>query len=212
MSTAKPQILIIENHLSIRKKIELSLQENFFTTFTNTVICAIELAQKTKYNLIILVNDGAQLSEFSHYNLLMRNPQTKWIPVLQVSTQEITSLCEKSMLKQKIQTLLRKAGDEKLNTIHLGKLRINWPNQEASYDGESLKLTTKELALLHFLASNSERILTRIEILKAVWQTTSKAPHQDRTIDTHIRALRKKVPLLSEKIISIYGMGYKLAR
>jgi DNA-binding response OmpR family regulator len=51
-------------------------------------------------------------------------------------------------------------------------------------------------------------VVSRAEILRDIWRDDAQSTN-DRTIDVHIRALRKKIPYLTRHIISIYGVGYK---
>ena len=58
------------------------------------------------------------------------------------------------------------------------------------------------------LATKAGAVVSREDILKDVWKDDSTGTN-DRTIDVHIRALRRKIPPLTKHIISIYGVGYK---
>lgn len=79
-----------------------------------------------------------------------------------------------------------------------------------SYQGQTINLTTIEFALFHLLYSNPRRIYSRAQILDLVYQDYRDVA--DRTVDSHIRNLRKKLnelPLENDLIRSIYGAGYK---
>jgi DNA-binding response OmpR family regulator len=71
-----------------------------------------------------------------------------------------------------------------------------------------VQLTLTEFDILKLLASKAGNVISREEILNEVWKDESQKTN-DRTIDVHIRALRRKIPPLSKHIISIYGVGYK---
>ena len=65
----------------------------------------------------------------------------------------------------------------------------------------------KEIRLLRLLVQNQGRVLTRDAILHKIWSDTFIT---DRTIDSHIKELRKKIPPLTRRIKTVYGMGYRL--
>jgi DNA-binding response OmpR family regulator len=88
-----------------------------------------------------------------------------------------------------------------------GGLEIDTNDRTASYRGKTLSLTITEYDILRLLASRSGETISREEMMKTIWKD-SAAETTDRTIDVHIRSLRKKVPELAEHIKSVYGVGY----
>ncbi|MDR5733932.1 response regulator [Caballeronia sp. LZ025] len=108
----------------------------------------------------------------------------------------------------------------------LRRTRLLWTNQSAvkardltidadyhraTLDGKPLKLTPIEFRLLHLMHSALGRILPRAYILENVYSDHRVVT--DRTIDSHIKNLRRKLQDVrpeSEIIISVYGVGYKL--
>lgn len=75
-----------------------------------------------------------------------------------------------------------------------------------SQAGEEIKLTTKEISIIHLLYENQGRVVTRDRILDSVWG--HEYIGEDRLIDTHIKNIRKK--LGNEMIITVKGVGYRL--
>jgi DNA-binding response OmpR family regulator len=74
----------------------------------------------------------------------------------------------------------------------------------------SVALSSLEYKILNFLFRNSSKIVTRTQLIDQVW---SPGIHiQDRSVDQHIRSLRKKIPLLREYVKSVYGEGYMFAK
>ena len=87
--------------------------------------------------------------------------------------------------------------------------RIYWERQEAARGEERIPLTTKEIGLLRLFVENRGRLLTRNLILDKVWSDTYIT---DRTIDSHIKRLRKKFRALDSSFVQIetlYGVGYR---
>ncbi len=111
----------------------------------------------------------------------------------------------KSRVKKRIGILFPKTYIE--NT-EIGDCVVLWDRQEVQLpDKEQLPLTSKEAALLRMLVDNNARVLTREKILEELWDDTYIT---DRTIDTHVKDLRKKIPPLAKLLKTIYGAGYRL--
>jgi two-component system phosphate regulon response regulator PhoB len=91
------------------------------------------------------------------------------------------------------------------------RLRLDAQRAEVQQDGQfrELKLTPREFKLLLHLARNEDRVLTRDQILDAVWGTGSEV--MDRTVDAHVSALRKKLGPASNCIESVPGTGYRFS-
>jgi len=95
--------------------------------------------------------------------------------------------------------------------IQIGDLKILSENYEAYFSGELLELTPKEFELLVYLAKNKGRVLTRDQLLSAVWQYDFAG--DSRIVDVHISHLRDKIEQNTKKpvyIKTIRGLGYKL--
>ncbi|MCP8967424.1 response regulator transcription factor [Ectobacillus ponti] len=95
--------------------------------------------------------------------------------------------------------------------ILVGDLKILPEHYEAFYKGDKLELTPKEFELLVYLAKNKGRVLTRDQLLSAVWNYDFAG--DTRIVDVHISHLRDKIELNTKKpvyIKTIRGLGYKL--
>lgn len=117
------------------------------------------------------------------------------------------------VLKVRIEALLRRVkdtGETKAN-VRLGDIEIDFERYEATRDGASLHLTTREVEILRVLHQNEGKPVSRNDLLDEVWGMNSEAG--PRTVDTHIALLRKKIEPNPDKpcfIISRRGIGYKL--
>lgn len=92
-----------------------------------------------------------------------------------------------------------------------GKLQIYPERYEVYYNGTPLELTPKEFELLHYLAKHSGRVLTREQLLNAVWNYDFVG--DSRIVDVHISHLRDKIEEDTRQpkyIKTVRGMGYKL--
>jgi DNA-binding response OmpR family regulator len=113
----------------------------------------------------------------------------------------------KDVLKARIKKRLQGAEAAVGETTELGDYKVHWIRQEASHGDEFIPLTTKENSMLRLFVENPGRVLTRDVILERVWSETYIT---DRTIDSHVKELRKKIPPLAKLLKTIYGTGYRL--
>jgi DNA-binding response OmpR family regulator len=88
-------------------------------------------------------------------------------------------------------------------------LRVDPTTHTATLDGAELDLTPKEFELLLLFAGNPGRAFSREFLLERLWGYDYDG--FDRTVDTHITRLRKKLGPLGEKIVTIWGVGYRFA-
>jgi DNA-binding response OmpR family regulator len=88
-----------------------------------------------------------------------------------------------------------------------GPLRIDLADRVVTLDGAPVDLTLKEYDLLTLLASNPGRAFSRDFLLERLWGDDYEG--FDRTVDTHIMRLRKKLGDIGEKIVTVWGVGYR---
>lgn len=94
------------------------------------------------------------------------------------------------------------------NILTLGALAIDRDGRSVSVNGERVELTAKEYDLLLYLAENRGIVLTREQILNAVWGYEYIG--EDRTVDWQIKLLRGKLGDCRDIIKTMRGVGYKL--
>ena len=92
--------------------------------------------------------------------------------------------------------------------IHVGDVSIDQSRREVLVAGRQMSLRAKEFDLLHTLAENRGRVLTREQLLNLVWGYDFLG--QTRTIDVHVAHLRKILAGSHVSIETITGVGYKL--
>lgn len=101
--------------------------------------------------------------------------------------------------------------DQEEGLLKLGELKVFPERYEAFFDEQQLELTPKEFELLLYLAKNKGRVLTRDQLLSAVWNYDFAG--DSRIVDVHISHLREKIENDTKKplyIKTIRGLGYKL--
>lgn len=108
----------------------------------------------------------------------------------------------------RVKTVLRRAGEQP--PAQTPGLTLDADRYSARFEGRDLDLTVVEFKLLHFLYQNPGRIYSRSQLMDRIY--SDQRIVSDRTIDSHIKKLRKKIAAVApdqEIIHSIYGAGYK---
>jgi DNA-binding response OmpR family regulator len=220
----KPRILIIEDNADTRKFLETLLSKDFEPLSAENGVTGIEFARNKAPHLILLDIMLPILNGLDACSLLKQDDRTRRIPIIFLSAKNtpndithglsigaddyISKPFDYKELIARIKVRLRGQQDNLTQPIQVGDLRIEPTRREVSFGGKKAVLTLTEFDLLKFLAVRAGATVSRDDILREVWRDDSTRTN-DRTIDVHIRSLRKKIPPLTRHIISIYGVGYK---
>ena len=94
------------------------------------------------------------------------------------------------------------------DTIKVGPISVSVAMRVATVDGVELDLTPKEFELLLLFTRNPGRVFSRDYLLERIW--TNEYEVTDRTVDTHVQRLRKKLGDEADAIRTVWGIGYKL--
>lgn len=116
-------------------------------------------------------------------------------------------------LSARVKAVLRRSvanskGDDD-EVVHYDQIEISLQKYELKLRGKVVDVPPKELELLYFLASNSNRVFTRDQLLDKVWGYDYLG--DSRTIDVHVKRLREKLDGVSDKwaLKTVWGVGYK---
>ena len=104
--------------------------------------------------------------------------------------------------------LLRRADQAAAGPITLGRLTIDPLARRVEAEGDSVDLTVKEYELLLLLARHPGRSFSRAYLLDRVWGDDYEGG--DRTVDTHIVRLRRKLGRAGDLIVTVWGVGYRM--
>jgi DNA-binding response OmpR family regulator len=115
-------------------------------------------------------------------------------------------------LMARVRALLRRTSSAPgvPETLAFGQAEVDFERYAARHGGRSVEMTRKEFALLRFLASRKNTVVTRDEILNKVWGFDSYPV--TRTVDNHIAGLRAKLetnPSEPAHIQTVHGVGYR---
>jgi len=93
--------------------------------------------------------------------------------------------------------------------IVCGPLQIDLAQHSVTLEGVELEITPKEFELLTLFASHPGRAFSREFLLEQIWGYEYDG--LDRSVDTQITRLRKKLGPLSEKLVAVWGVGYRFS-
>lgn len=108
----------------------------------------------------------------------------------------------------RVKALLRRVVNEEEKNLQVGDVIIDQCNHVVAIGGKQIEVTQKEYQLIKYFAKNIGRILTRDQILNAVWGYDYFG--DSRTIDTHIKTLRAKLGDQGKLIETVRGYGYRM--
>jgi two-component system, OmpR family, alkaline phosphatase synthesis response regulator PhoP len=219
-------ILIIDDEPDIRLLLKYNLEKEGYSVYeAENGQDGIEAAKKIKPDLILLdvmmpEMDGIEtcevlktidgLEQTMICFLTARGEDYSQIAGFDAGADDyITKPIKPKVLVSRITALLRRKGGKSGTTSKVEEsvsgITIDREKYKVYKDGEAVKLPRKEFELLALIMSKPEKVFHRDEIMSKVWG--SEVVVGDRTIDVHIRKLRKK--LGDEHIQTIKGVGYK---
>lgn len=155
---------------------------------------------------------------------LRSDPKTSYIPVIMASAKgtepdKIQSLdfgADDYLVKpfgvmemvSRVRAVLRRYTPPKSDDIlSSGEIIINDTEHFVTVSGEKITLTLKEYDLLRLFMKNPGEVFTRESLLKEVWGVDK--PYESRTVDMHIKTLRKKIGSSAKRIETVIGVGYR---
>ena len=222
------KILIVDDEKLIVKGLKYSLdQEGYDVECVYDGRSAVEAAKNGSFDLILL---DVMLPELSGYEVCTQIREFSDVPVIMLTAKSedidkimgleygaddyITKPFNILEVKARIKAIFRRnASKEKeeasRDIMTFGALKIDSVRRNVSIDGADINLTAKEFDLLEFLMRNPERVYSREELSKAIWESDS--PGDLRTVDVHIRRLREKIektPGSPEYVHTKWGVGY----
>ena len=224
MRRADERIAVVEDDSDLAFTIRLNLEREGFAveTFANGHD-ALASVQRGGFDFLILDLNLPDIDGFTICRELRRNAATARLPVLMLTARaseqdRVTGLelgADDYLVKPfsvrellaRINAILRRtatAGSDEA-VYDDGRLRIDGRTLRVYVDGDEVKLAKKEMELLWMLVRNRPAVVSRDRILSEVWQMADDV--ETRTVDAHIRNLRKKIG--KDRIHTVIGYGYR---
>ncbi len=227
-----PTLLLIEDDPAVAQSLQAGLaQAGFDVTWKATGAAGVAFALQSAVHLILL---DVRLPDGSGFDFCRQLRQGgRHVPVIILTAQHealdkvlglemgaddyVTKPFDLRELISRIRAQLRRAYGEfsaaAANPLAVGDLLLDLASGQVFRDGAPLSLTPIEFRLLVHLARHRGQVLSRAQIVAAVW---GHAPDLDseQAVNVHIRRLREKVELDASRpalIVTVPGQGYKLA-
>ena len=220
-------ILVIEDEASILMALKDDLElEGYRVTTATDGEAGFSAASEKKFDLLILDIMLPIMNGFDVCKKLRESGITTPIIMLTARGQEIDRVLGLELgaddyvtkpfspreLLARIKAILRRVNQTRQaeDMVVFGNVEVDFKKYEIRRSGNPVYLTSLEFSLLKFIVDNSDRVLSRNEILDGVWGDDVYV--FDRTVDTHIGHLRKKIednPDNPKHIVSVRGVGYR---
>lgn len=220
---AGEKILVAEDEKKIRELLTLYLKKEGFIVFeAKNGKEALGIFEQEVLDAMIL---DVMMPEYDGWSVLKRVRKTSSLPVLMLTAREeeedklfgfelgvddyVTKPFSVKEVVARVKALLKRGKEiDQDQNLQYKKLTVNILEHEARLGKEKLTLTPKEFDLLKLFLENKNQALPRERILDRVWGYDYYGDL--RTVDTHVKRLRKKLGDLGEQIVTVRGIGYRL--
>lgn len=231
-------ILAVDDEEHILELLEYNLESNGFRVLTaGSGEEGIEILKKEAVDLVLLDIMLPGIDGMEMLKRIRKNPDMADLPVIMLTakSEEINKVLGLEVgaddyiskpfgiyeLVARVKAVLRRSErtkaasaveEEKDEIIAIDKIVINNTTHEVTVDGRNVELALKEFELLYVLAKHRTRVFSREVLLDKIWGYEYAG--ETRTVDVHIRNLRKKIEEDDNKpkyIKTVRGVGYKFS-
>ncbi|MBX5436159.1 MAG: response regulator transcription factor [Alicyclobacillaceae bacterium] len=225
------KILVVDDEERIRRLVRMYLERNGFAVDeAEDGRQALEMALSGQYSVIILDlmlpgMDGrdvcAQVRQRLETPIIMltaAGDEANRIHGFEIGADDyVVKPFSPRELVMRVKALLKRAGETDYQKVDMPQV-LTFPNLSVHIDARRVEvgnvevnLTPKEFDLLVYMAQRPDKVFSREELLRDVWNYQFYG--DQRTVDTHIKRLREKLGQASEEvshyIVTVWGVGYK---
>ncbi len=218
------RILVVEDEIKIAQLLhDYMVQAQFNVTMLHDGAAVIEELQSQTYDMVLLdlmlpVKDGLtlckEIREFSNIPIIMITARVEEIDrLIGLELGADDYICKPFSPREvvaRVKATLRRYKSPDTETIKK-PIFLNEEKYQATVYGQAVELTAIEFNLLKVLSKEPGRIYSRAQLINQVYNDHRVV--SERTIDSHIKKLRKKINCLnadSEIVQSVYSVGYKV--
>ena len=221
-------ILIVEDEADIAELLAYKLvQEDMTVDTCSRGDTALERIRQSPPDLVLLDLMLPGLDGLELCRMMRRDEATASIPIIMLTAkaEEIDRIVGLELgaddyivkpfspreVALRVKAVLRRAGEPseaEQERLEVGELSLDPAGHRLFVAGEEVTLTATEFRLLRRLMESPGRVLTRNTLLTDAWGYSSDV--DSRTVDTHIRRLRRKLGSESNRVETVIGVGYRL--
>lgn len=220
-------VWVVEDEENIREMIVFALNNSSFRARAFSDATGMYRAMESSLPHLFLLDimlegeDGYAILE-----RLRKDERTRDIPVIMLTAKSseydkvkglnmgaddfITKPFSVMELISRIRAVLRRMPpeDEPEPSLAVGSLQLEPSSRRVWADGEPVELTYKEFELLYYLLVNRDIVLTRRKLMEELWDFAFDS--ESRTVDVHIRSLRRKLGKEGKRIRTVRNVGYTI--
>ena len=187
---------------------------------------AVSMCRTHQYDLIIM---DVMMPELDGFSACREIRKTSQVPVIMLSARGeeydrihgfelgvddyVVKPFSPRELMMRVGAILKRSGtaaEPVKEVVTIGGLTVDFTARMVTLNGESLDLSPKEYDLLFYMVRNRGIALTREKLISDVWGYDFFG--DDRTLDTHIKLLRKSLGEYADKITTLRGVGYRFEK
>ena len=215
------KLLIVDDEREIRKLIRsYAVLNNYDVSEAENGQQAVEMCEKTHFDIIIMdimmpVMNGldatAQIREFSDVPVIFltaKNEEYDRIKGFSIGADDyVAKPFSLKELMLRLDAVLRRTKGENREIIEYPGLKIDKLAHRVYVDGNVVNMTPKEYEILVYMAENNGIAISREKFINKLWSFDYDG--FDRTLDTHIKLLRKNLGEYASYIQTVRGVGYR---
>lgn len=223
MNTKDFTILVADDDRRIRQMLALYLkghEYNVLEAENGDQALDVFYANSSKIDLILL---DVMMPGRDGFSVLEELRDTSLIPVIMVTAKDqeydqlkgfksgaddyISKPFSPTVLLARIESVLRRCSPKaQQQVLSSGPIELHMKSKSVKLHDQTIAMTQKEFDLLAYLMTNPHEVLTRNQILNAIWNYDYEG--DPRTVDTHIKQLRAKLKECGCYIRTVHGLGY----
>ncbi|MGK5082529.1 response regulator transcription factor [Bdellovibrionota bacterium FG-1] len=219
------KVLIIDDDIENGQLVADMLRDKFEALIATSGREGVSLAIRQQPDLLLLDVNMPEMDGFEVCKKLREHPNTRQLPIIMLTTASsldsrvrgldigaddyITKPFQVRELVARVQARLRvhEAVRQAESVLELGNLKLEAKSFQVWVDSNAIKLTRIEFELLRYFIEHPNEVVDRHKLLGDLWPD---AIVTNRTVDTHVANLRKKIRGFDHPLETIYGSGYIL--
>ena len=217
------KLLVVDDEARIRELIKkYATFEQYDVTEAENGMQAVELCRQQDFDLIIM---DVMMPDLDGFSACREIRKTSSVPILMLSARGeeydklhgfelgiddyVVKPFSPKELMMRVGAILKRSGAKSgsREVVDIGDLRVDFTARRVTLAGKPLDLSPKEYDLLFYLVRNRVIALTREKLLSEIWGYDFFG--DDRTLDTHIKLLRRQLGSYADRITTLRGVGYR---
>ena len=220
------KLLIVDDEFNIRELVKkYATFESYESDTAENGLIAINLVKNNKYDLVIM---DIMMPELDGFSAVKEIRKFSDVPIIMLSARSeeydklygfdlgiddyVTKPFSPKELMMRINVIIERVNRHITKKIEnevwsYKTLKIDLDARIVYIENSKIDLTHKEFELLSYFTTNPNIAITRDQLLEKVWGNNFDG--DDRTLDSHIKSLRKKIGIYADNIITLRRVGYR---